>query len=302
MVQIKNKDIEVVFVAPPGGDIGCLEQQLGLSFLQTVLNHSGISSTQFKPHRLPSLAEFACQMNNIMPTILGLTVYDSNIDMCRTIANVSRSVCKDLIIIAGGPSATFSPIEVMDRIGTDVCFRGAGEGTISIIAENIVGVTGNINNKLNYLLNVKNLVISMDGRHHFTEQGSYLHSHRSFLSKLDNIPSPYLAGFATDSDVGILTSRGCNQNCTYCNFAAISGRKIVFHGVDRVIDDIAMLKAYVDKNGLLAPIIPVFDDAFTLIPNRARKICEAIIQKGVQLPFGAMTSKQTVLIETCLYS
>ena len=285
---------DILFMAPPGGDIGRFKQQIGLAFLQSVLDDVGIKSTQFTPKKNPSMGEISNYLSKVRPRIIGLTVYESNIDICHSVSKMAKSVLKDVIIVVGGPSATFSPIDVMDRTSADICNRGAGEGIVTEMVQSILGTDGNYEMMFDNLSKISNLVLSNNGNYFFTEEESLSSFPSKYFKELDDIPSPYSAGYATDSDVGILTARGCNQNCTYCNFAALSGRKVAFHSIDRVINDIGILKRCIEKHGYLDPIVPIFDDAFSLLPKRAHEICEAVISSGMQLPFGGMTRADRV--------
>ncbi len=84
---------------------------------------------------------------------------------------------------------------------------------------------------------------------------------RHIKDYLDKFPSPYLSGILpVTNNAGVLTARGCNQNCTYCNCAVLSSRSILTHSVDRVIDELE----YISQAGMPPnEEIQIFDDAFT---------------------------------------
>ena len=105
---------------------------------------------------------------------------------------------------------------------------------------------------------------------------------------LDKYPSPYLGGVipATEAhNTGILTARGCNQNCVYCNCAVLSNRRFFTHSVERVIEELKYISEHLERDQVLT----FQDDAFTLIPQRARQICNAIIDNKIKTRFGCIT-------------
>ena len=136
---------------------------------------------------------------------------------------------------------------------------------------------------------VPNLVIRTPDGIASTQSGDLSSFPREHFARLDDIPSPYQDGQIATADVGLLTARGCNQHCTYCSFTAVSGRRIEFHGVERVLDDLAAFKPVVERSKRRLPTVSFMDDAFSLAPQRARAICEGIIRRELQMPFDCMT-------------
>ncbi|HEX2976069.1 MAG TPA: radical SAM protein, partial [Bacteroidales bacterium] len=108
-----------------------------------------------------------------------------------------------------------------------------------------------------------------------------------FPGCLDNYSSPYLNGIIPPSEgynAGIVTARGCNQNCTYCNCAVLSGRKFSTHSTERVISEIDLISRNNNNQTLT-----IQDDTFTLIPRRAGEICRAIIENRIRVRLACIT-------------
>jgi radical SAM superfamily enzyme YgiQ (UPF0313 family) len=289
---------DVLFAMPPGGASPRFSEHLGAAFLRTMLHRAGIRSRPYLPARNPSLRGFARFLDEARPAIVGFTAYETNLHACRAMAGVVHDVLPDTVVMVGGPNATFSPEETLDLVLADVSVRGAAEGTITSLAASVVGAGGRARRDLAEMAGaIPNLVLRRPGGMERTRAGDLSSFPGEYFRTLDDIPSPYAAGLVETPEVGILTARGCNQHCTYCSFAAISGRRIHYHGVERVLDDIAAFKAVVDRAGRRPSTILLLDDAFTLAPARARAICEGIVARGLQLPFECETRADRVDLE-----
>jgi B12 binding protein len=129
----------VLFVMAPGGAVRDFPEHLGTAFLRTVLHRAGITSCQYLPKKNPSLAGFADFLRETKPQIVGLTVYESNMNVSRALVHAVRETLPGSVIAVGGPNATFTPEETLSLLGADVCLRGAGEGTIVPIVRRILG-------------------------------------------------------------------------------------------------------------------------------------------------------------------
>lgn len=148
-----------------------------------------------------------------------------------------------------------SPEETLGLLPADLCLRGAGEGTIVAIAKAILGANRPRVQLAELMAAVPNLVIrTPDGiaRTRSSDPSSFPREH---FARLDDIPSPYQDGQIATTYVGLLTARGCNQHCTYCSFTAVSGRRIEFHGVERVLDDLAAFKPVVERSKRRLPTV-----------------------------------------------
>lgn len=279
----------VLFVMPPGGMFTYFSEHLGTAFLRTLLGRAGIRSRQYLPPRNVSLATFARFLEEERPRIVGLTVYETNLGVSGTIARAVREILPEAVLAVGGPNATFSPEETLDLLPADLCLRGAGEGTIVAIARAILGASRPRQRLGELVATIPNLVVRTGEGMLRTRRGDLSSFPGEYFRSLDDVPSPYQEGIIETADVGILTARGCNQHCTYCSFAAISGHRVHYHSVERVLEDLAAFKALFQRVQRRRGPVSIFDDAFTLAPQRARAICEGIIARGLQLPFDCLT-------------
>lgn len=282
-----------MFVMAPGGDLPGFSEHLGTAFLRAVLRKAGIGAFQYLPQDMPSLPEFARWLRSERPAVVGFTVYEANLYLSRILAGAVRETLPEAVILVGGPNATFSPGETLELMGADACLRGAGEGTIPLIVDRILGSPRPRADLPRVLADVPNLALAgpegpLETR--VTQLSSF--PEEQFAS-LDDLPSPYQMGLVSTSGIGYLTARGCDQHCTFCSFAAVSGHRIRFHGVDRVLDDLEALSRQFSRDGRPARI-QIFDDAFTIRPERAARICEGILERGLRLELTGQTRADRV--------
>ena len=273
----------VLFVMAPGGTARWFPEHLGTAFLRTVLLRAGIDSRQYMPEGSPGLVDFANTLRELRPRLVGFTVYESNLRVSRAMVETAREAIPGCVVAVGGPNATFTPDETLELLEADLCLRGAGEGTIVSLVEGVLG-SDSRSSVVDRLEDVPNLVLRRaDGSTHHTRLENLSSFPAGYFATLDDIPSPFQSGVVATAGIGYLTARGCNQHCTYCSFAAISCHRVAFHSVERVLDDLAALEALsMRAPGRFNEII-IFDDAFTLAPERARRICEGLIERGIRL-------------------
>jgi radical SAM superfamily enzyme YgiQ (UPF0313 family) len=284
---------DVLFVVLPGGEIDRFAEHLGVAYLRAVLEGAGVRARQFLPDRIVSAVGLAAALAESRPAMVGLTVYETNLLASRAATQVIRKTLPEAVIVAGGPNATFSPAETLELLGVDACLRGAGEVRARGVAEAVLGASRARSRLPELLAGIPGLVLATPEGTWATREGDISSFPGAPFRCLDELPSPYQLGLVASPTVGLMTARGCNQRCTYCSFAELSGRRVHFHSVERVLDDLRVLDALAVRTGRTGRV-PVFDDAFTLEPGRARRICERIAQLGLRLRFTCETRADRV--------
>jgi radical SAM superfamily enzyme YgiQ (UPF0313 family) len=284
----------VLFAMPPGGQVPHFSEHIGTAFLRAVLAREGVSARQYLPEVNPTLRGFAATLAEQRPAVVGFTAYETNLRTCRAMIRTVRETLPEAVVLVGGPNATFTPEETLELLDADACVRGAAEATIPVLAKAILGSEAPRRRLPGLVSGVRNLVGRTGGQPWSTPVGDLSSFPGPPYRTLDDLPSPYQDGLVSRVETGYMTARGCNQHCTYCSFAAVSGRRIHFHGVERVLEDLAVLARLVAASDRHQPIVSILDDAFTIAPGRARAICEALIDRGLKLPLDCMTRADTV--------
>lgn len=275
---------EIVFTCPPSyflNDLGYFEYHLGVGYIQAYLQEKGITSVQVVQREKINLYDFIEKILSYNPKIVGFTCYDANYYLVKIIAKLLKSRKSRILIIAGGPTPTFSDELILrDCPQIDMCIRGEGEYAVYEIIHflygkrkisEIEGITYRRGEKV-----IKTPDRSLTGRE--GKKGA----------ELDILPSPYLSNILpAGGSAGILTSRGCTFRCTYCNFASISRYSIRYHSIARVIFEIRKIDKFINsfKTNGNRFFLQFQDDNFNLDINRAKRICEEMVREKFNLEF-----------------
>lgn len=289
MNKISGEHPEVVFVFPPGGVIAGdrFFYSIGSAYIISYLRARGFNAYQFVCHELISLDKCVREILKKQPGIIGFTVYNTNFLTSVLVAEHIRKVSPGIIITFGGPAATNYSEFILSRYPfIDACFRNEGEETfldflVSLSESKFIFKNTDLSKVKGITYRSEDSII-VNADSHVLSENSILPDY------LDKYPSPFLTGIIPGNDAfstGLLTARGCNQHCIYCNCAVLSKRRITTHSVDRVLTELDFLSRYSDKN----QVLNLFDDAFSLIPHRAKKICRAIIDNKIKISLSCMT-------------
>jgi len=107
------------------------------------------------------------------------------------------------------------------------------------------------------------------------------------VKDLDSLPFPDLSQvphsryrhplFGSEPVTSIITSRGCPYRCIFCD-KHVSGSRYRSRSPENVLAEIEQI---VFKSGVRSLII--YDDLFTLDPDRVSRICEGILGRGLRI-------------------
>ncbi|NVM36819.1 MAG: radical SAM protein [Candidatus Lokiarchaeota archaeon] len=281
---MKNNFLDVLMVFPSGGDLYFtnFKHHLGSAYVITYLRDHSFNAEQFISDESCNVNECIKKIANSHPHIVGFTVYETNFMQCALISNGLKAYNSDIIIIFGGPTPSVQSKEVLEGVSSvDICVRREGEETL---LELILNLSKN-NFKLNQvnLFSIKGITFRKGNKIIINPERNDLLSNKSIKNYIDKFPSPYLSKVIPISrafPTGIITARGCNQNCTYCNCAVMSKKNIFFHSIERVIEELVYIN---ECKKFLGPV-PINDDSFTILPTRTFKICESMIENDIKIP------------------
>ena len=279
--------MKILFITPPTQSavktvLGAGGPPLGLAYLAAVARDEG-----WEPKIIDALDEdlgfqdLARRIRDFDPDVVGVTATTSMILDAYEVARVAKEVNENILVILGGPHATFMAREVLRECPhLDLVVRGEGEETLRELLkrmekdrppEDILGITYR-----------KNDVIKDN-------------SPRPLIRDLDSIPIPAYDLLPMERYVvegirfgAVMTSRGCPYNCIFCSSSLQFGRKWRAHGVDRVIEE---LKILAEKFGVKE--IEFLDDTFTLNPKRVEEISKKIIQEKLDISWSASSRVNT---------
>lgn len=284
---------KVAFMFPPASDEILCRYHLGVAYIQAYLAKYGIASEQVAPAAGSTLNDYVEQLISTNARIIGFTCYDYNYFLVRSIsARIKRKKPK-CIVIAGGPTATFSDDLILGNTpDIDLCVRFEGEETtLELVSRLSEGAS------LDGLEDIKGITIRQGDSIYRTPNRELAGSKNDTGYGLDVLPSPYLEGILRGTEgSGILTARGCTHHCTYCNFSAISKHTIRYHSIDRVIAELHCIQNKLEKSAPLTVFIN--DDDFTINSTRAKDICERIVDEGIKLRLSCLCRADNLDEET----
>ena len=289
-----KSNLELLMVFPGGGDFydPKFRNVLGSAYILAFLRENGINAKQFISNEFLNVHECAQKILRYKPKMVGFTVYNSNVMQSLLIAKALKEINPKIVIIFGGPTPTVQAEDILrDYKYVDLCVRGEGEEVVLTLINHLVPYEHVIQNSP--LEDVCGISYRKQNEIISCPDSNVLFSHRSEACYLDKYPSPHLTSTIPIQDslhVGIITGRGCNQNCIYCNCATLSKRNVYFHSIDRVIEELE----YISQVENIKIPIPINDDTFTIIPKRAREICERIIDHEIKVPLGCITRADKV--------
>ncbi|MDO8125628.1 MAG: radical SAM protein [Candidatus Brocadiales bacterium] len=211
-------------------------------------------------------------LDELKPRVVGFT---STTPLYFEVKEISGIVRKKLgpnvRIVYGGPHPTALPEDSLKETDVNIIVCSEGENTLLEIMEG------------KPLADINGIYYKKNGNIHSTPP-------RSLIRDLDALPFPALNLYDIkrykcpkflskgSPTVNMETSRGCPSACTFCS-KNIAGRLFRKKSPDRVLDEIK----YMLKMG--AGEIRIIDDQFATDINRAKIICEKIIQAGLKFPW-----------------
>ncbi|MGC0777218.1 MAG: cobalamin-dependent protein, partial [Candidatus Acidiferrum sp.] len=280
---------DVLFVFPPApGNAGAFKNHLGVAYLRAALARDGLATAQYLNGNPGTIDSVAADILQRKYPIVGFTVYDSNARLCIALAQSIKRQKPETQIVFGGPTPTFNARPLMERHPViDACVMGEAEETAAHIFAKLLGGGGLDEDQPGIAFRKNRQVVctvlpALVGATQPGVQGA-----------LDASPSPYLSGILADGQEGVLTGRGCTHHCQYCCFAALGRMSLRLHSIERVVAELEYIAARQKCTGKHYPVA-ILDDAFTLLPPRAKALCRAIADRKLNLVLSCVTRADTV--------
>ena len=284
-----HKTYDCLFIFSPDSESkgNCFDYHLGSSYIISNLKSCGFLAQQYIHKDPDNLKNCIKEIFDYNARIVGFTVYDSNFNISAVIAQQIKKLSPDTLIVFGGPCPSVHYDYIMNRYSfVDACFINESE-------ESFLQFTTKLSKtKFKYsetdFSGITGISYRLSGKVCNNPENPMSRHNSGIVDQLDKYPSPYLSGVIPGTEgynTGILTARGCNQNCVYCNCAVLSKKKFSTHSLDRVIGELDFISRHLKGN----KVITFQDDAFTLIPQRAGKICNAIINNKIKVRLGCIT-------------
>jgi radical SAM superfamily enzyme YgiQ (UPF0313 family) len=194
------------------------------------------------------------------------------------LAKLIKSLDRDIKIAIGGPQATFMPSSAFSELpDIDYISRSSGEETVLCVARAIKNGTPFSN-----LFGVS--CKDASGEVFDTPE-------LDAEADLDLYPSPFLDDtfdYSRMSEAIMLTSRGCPHDCIYCYTPNAFKRKVSFHSIDRVIEEIKWIRKKGVKRLWFA------DPNISFKPARLLEIFDRMLSEGLDMQIWLQTRADLV--------
>jgi hypothetical protein len=270
----RGPQTDFLFIYPErayGGFCSGFVHHLGVSYVLAYGNYSADQARPYLADNRDSWQEAAARIAGLARLGVGFSVYEHNYAFVSSLARHIRRLRPDLLIVCGGPSATFSAPRIFaDNDAIDLCVAGEAERAFKALVDS--GFSRHA------WPEIPGLVYRDGGGCRETAPREFFRSPDGAKDSLAGLPSPYLNGFippAAAPSAQVSSSRGCPFACTYCSFTTLGGRFIRFVPEAQVLDELKLICAHFQSTGESVSI-PFSDDNFTVRLDRAKSILDGM--------------------------
>lgn len=282
-------DLPVLFVIPPMSDINGALPHPGVHILQRVLRHQGVRCEVLN-YNLPCLhprAPFDHLIRAIRAlgvSILGVSTYSQAIRNTLEGLKRVRDACPDVKIVLGGPHPTESYLSVMGVGFIDYVCRGEAEESFPTLVRTL-----------------------LSGRTPQPEEIPGVYFLDRSAARVRGVPAPFIELEPLDRDQllrydfspdelrqlrlyrgahgtagarywPVALVRGCPYDCTFCGAFQMSGKKLRYRRVDRVVDDLEFYSREYGQHHF-----SFIDDAFTQHYEYVIELCDEVLKRKLQV-------------------
>lgn len=217
-----------------------------------------------------TLSELMKEVKAFNPDVVGISCcFTIGIDFSLRVAEESKK--EGYATVLGGWHPNFVPSDLLEYNYVDVVVRGEGEITFRELIqgrelEDIEGIS-------------------------YKKHGKLINNpDRPLINDLDSLPIPARYLRHDDSHFqmfympvdAIETSRGCPHRCTFCNIHLFYRGTYRTKSPERVLEELKIIDK--EKESSLQNVF-IVDDNFTSNMKRVEKICDLIIEEGINLDF-----------------
>ena len=245
-----------------------------------------------------SFREIAARIEAFGPDVVGI----SNLFTCQrknahTVCRIVKEIDRNILVVIGGKNPTaLTDVTMQDR-NIDFAIRGEGEATMLQLIRAIEQGTN---------------FSAVDGVAYREADGTLrVNPKTQFIDDLDTIPFParhllpielyFDAAIAHGGSLinrryaSVITSRGCPAECFFCSAHGSMGYKFRYRSVENVLAEIDdLVKTYRIGEILFE------DDNLTMHRERAKKLCNALIERNYNLTWDTPNGLMAITLDNDL--
>jgi radical SAM superfamily enzyme YgiQ (UPF0313 family) len=254
-------------------------QPLGVMHLSGYLKHKGYPETRILDQKVQRLGfeDIERYVAEWRPGLVGVSALTWEANAAHEVARRVKAIDPRIVTVFGGPHASSYTEKILEDPNVDVVCVGEGEETLLQLVQRAEAGQP--------LTEVLGIAYRRDGQMAQNEP-------MPFLEDLDALPYPDYEGIDIDAYnewwrpsrtgvgryMGLFTSRACPYSCNYCH--NIFGKTFRQHSPEYVLDQIQFLG---DKYGIRE--FEVVDDIFNLNAERAKRIADLVVERGLKIAF-----------------
>jgi radical SAM superfamily enzyme YgiQ (UPF0313 family) len=285
------KNLRVLLVNPPMQETE-KKPPLGLLYVGAVLESTHVEVIIIDANAKDmTFSQIESKIDEYNPEIIGLTAMTPTLGACERICAAAKE--KGIMTVVGGSGIIADPVGSLSRFPSiDYGVTGEGERTFPQLLRFI--------DKRVHLRDLKGVVLRKG-----TEGTPLMTAPQSHIQNLDEIPFPayhLVESFDVDDYyapsrshrryMGVITSRGCQNRCIFCDVPRVNSYTVRFRSPESVANEVEWLHARYEFSRLR-----FWDDTFAQDRKRTQLLCERM--KRFQLEWVCST-RVTQVDETLL--
>ena len=273
--------MRIALIAPPYPLEEAPSPPLGLCYVGAACEQAGAEVkifdyiiSQYTPFKLKAA------LDEFKPHIVGAASVTMNFQVAADIIKTAKLYHPHVITLMGGPHVSFDYQNVLkDYPEIDAIVIGESEQTLQEFIP--------FYNDKHQWKSICGLAFNNDGAIITTGK-------RSFIQDLDSLPKParhllMISKYkALGFPVSIITSRGCPNQCIFCQGRRMVGHKVRFRSTQKVVDEIEELI------GMGMNMINIADDLFTANKRRVLAFCNELNNRKISLVWSAFSRVNTI--------
>lgn len=264
------KKLRLLLVNPPTQEIE-KKPPLGLLYVGAALDSANVDVSIVDANAKDmTINRIERKIDEYNPEIIGLTAMTPTLGVCSEICAIAKE--KGIITVVGGSGITADPVGSLCR-SPDIDYGIVGEGE-----RTFPQLLKFIDKRLGFF-DLKGLATRKQGK-----ERPIMTSPQSPVENLDEIPFPgyhlvesfdvddyYAPSRSSHKYMGLITSRGCQNRCIFCNVPRVNDYRVRFRSPESVTEEMEWLLASHDFDRLR-----FWDDTFAQDRGRALHICKRI--------------------------
>ena len=264
-------NMKVMFVIPKEYYPRPWTPHTGVAYITAVLQQHNFSIKILDMRLGYTTEDLHESLDAFEPDLVGVTSYSFEYETAYKVIESIKNHGKYLVVI-GGPHVSAIRYKILEHTKSDFAVKGEGEFTM-------LDLCNYINGKIHRIDEIKGLI---------WRSGDKIreNSDRPYIQDLNALPIPAYESFEikkymdyASKRIPLITSRGCPHQCIYCSVRLTMGNKFRARTAKNVVDEIEHWYRKGWKN------FDINDDCFSYDMDRAKKICDLIIERGLKISY-----------------